>query len=171
MNKRDQIIIIFRVVAVLILFVSFGLFPTIIYELTVSDAARTVASRLIKIILMIGIPLSVFLLLWNKSRWIADRILIPYEGETESDLDKPGSLTREEIESIACTVIAIYFLVSTIPEFIALLVLLLTDSSMTLSFEFKYLIAPLGKIGLASWLLFRSTYIIDWLKRLREAHA
>ena len=135
---------------------------------------------------------------WNKSSWVADKILAPFGmdelwedqaidqipqeeiGDQESvpipeakQFEYETTIThlnRNEIEVIALTVIAISVLASSVPSLLhAILRLLFSDPERRRPWiEVVNIIPELLKIIIGAWLLFRSNNLVAWLGRWRE---
>ncbi|MDP4229795.1 MAG: hypothetical protein Q8916_05250 [Bacteroidota bacterium] len=183
MNKRDTIAVVFRVVAVFIFFISLAIIPTLIWEWSLGEIQSSLGMKVIKTILVLGIPGIVIYLIWNRSDWIADKILAPFgmdelwvdetDGTVENAVVQESTithLTRNEIESIALSVIGIFVFVNALPDFLARLIIMLTSGSPMFVFptDYKYLVVPAMKLGFAVWLIFRANHLVSWLGRWRE---
>ncbi len=196
MNKRDTVLVVFRVVAIFILLTLLASLPTII--LTIVQYAILPTSTFtdfFRMIFLFVIQFAIVYLLWNRSGWIADKILAPFgmnelfNGEIlpeeeevseentihELSLVEPEQtvthLSRDEIESLALTVIAVWILSSSIPELLRMLVGFLSTDKLGIGsyYEFIGLVSPFIKTLIAGWLLFRSNNLVAWLAKWRQS--
>jgi len=133
-------------------------------------------------------------LLWNRSSWIADKILAPFGldelwdeeeqiidraplleeniplQETLSEESSIKRLSRTEIESLCFTVIAVWVLSSSIPEFFESIFSFFSNPNFGESgrYDVIRLISPFLKTIVAAALLFKSNNLVSWLNSWRE---
>lgn len=184
MDKRNTIIVVFRVVAIFLLFNGFSNTPHTIFRLTDNTEILPSSSgfRIVMGIITILLPITFAFFLWNKSEWIADKILKPFgmdelwedevseatEENSETEITVPTEeyffthLSREEIESLAFTIIGVWVLATALPESIGRIM-------MSISFEdFIPLIYPLSKTIIGLLLLFKANRLTAWFGKWRE---
>ena len=192
MNKRDTIQVVFRVIAIFMLFFIVALLPEVVAQWSRTAIVPTsLSEKLISSIFIIGIPAGAAYLLWSRSDWIADKILAPFgmdelwvdevpvetesseiiEGETVQEA-KPEilvettitHLNRKEIEEIILTAVSIIVLINSVPDLLRMLYLLSADAHPS----WGWLIPSLGRTLLASWLFFRVNNLSSWLGRWKK---
>ncbi|MFI5265056.1 MAG: hypothetical protein ACHQM6_11115 [Candidatus Kapaibacterium sp.] len=192
MNKRDTIMVVFRVIAIFFIFFVVALLPNVYYEFSREGlGSSTLTSKFIVTIFTLGIPAGMAYLLWNRSGWVADKILAPFgmdelwddepieeipdqEIIAEEEFPEPvhvpfqestiTHLTKDEIEDLVLTSISILILFNSLPDLLRILYLFIVDPHMVLS----PLIAPLVKTLLAAWLFFRTNNLSSWFRRWRK---
>jgi len=207
MSKRDTIIVVFRVIAIFVLFtlvtnistiLQIWFSPRYLHDLSLFSRyllETSLVSKILFIFFVIGIPIVIAYLLWNRSSWIADKILAPFGMDelwddeeqiitevllTENDppqeilpLNEASTMThlsRTEIESLCFTVIAVWVLSNSIPEVFKSIFGLLSSSSLGVSSGNDYMlyIPPFFKTVIGVLLLFNSNNLVAWLRRWRE---
>jgi hypothetical protein len=190
MNKRDTIIVVFRVVAIFILFLGFSAIVVAISDSSRQQiSATSTETKLILSILSIGLPFGIAYLLWNKSGWIADKILAPFGmdqlwddakdseiedtdlGDSEESFSEPEKytfthLSRAEIESLCLTIVGVWVLTSSLPE-LARSISFILSTSLLGKYEIITLISPALKTGIAILLLLKSNNLVAWLAKWR----
>jgi len=179
MKKRDAILVVFRVAAILIFLYAIAKIPDIIWQWTrvstignVSLVGPFIIHIITRFVLEIGIPLIMVFLLWKKSGWFTSKILVPFGedskfSEVESEQKTTLQLTRVEIESLAFTVIGVWLLTSSLPG-LAEQGANFFDPRVKIGYLI-YLIEPLVKTLLGIFLVFRSTSLAAWLSKRRES--
>jgi hypothetical protein len=193
MNNRDTIVVVFRVVAIFLFFNLLANVPRTINDLAFVSVLDPVPSsslfRVIRFIVMLSIPFVFAFLLWNKSSWIADKILAPLgmdelwedqitdeiPQEERIDVLQPEAihettvthLHRDEIESIVLTAIGVWVLASSVPELLRFLFTVFSHN-LLMNDVISAGIIPLVKALIGGWLLLRSNHLILWLRRWRE---
>lgn len=194
MNKRDTIVVVFRVVAVFVFFVAIATVPSV-YGLWVTSAyvGQSFASMLVRALIMVGVPLGIGLLLWNRSGWVADKILAPFgmdelwDGEPQTDevsdennlprtaLMKTHQtityLKRDEMEMIVLTAIGVWAIVNSLPEVLRWIYLFATSNAANpaaVSSDLTFSIPAIAKTLLGFWLLLRSSTLVIGLSRWRK---
>ena len=178
MNKRDTIVVVFRVVAVFVFFVAIATVPGV-YGLWVTSAyaGNSLASMLVRALIMVGVPLGIGLLLWNRSSWVADKILAPFgmdelwDGQSIETQQTITHLKRDEIETIVLTAIGVWTIVNSLPEVLRYLYLFATSneaSPASISSDLTFSIPAIAKTLLGFWLLLRSSTLVIGLSRRRD---
>lgn len=174
MNKRDTIVVVFRVVAVFVFFVAISTLPSV-YGLWMTSGlvAQSFASMLVRALIMVGVPLGIGLLLWNRSSWVADKILAPFgmdelwDGQSIDTEQTITHLKRDEIETIVLTAIGVWTIVNSLPEVLRYLYLFATSNSANPS-DLTFAIPAIAKTLLGFWLLLRSSTLVIGLNRWRK---
>ena len=189
MNKRDTIMVVFRVIAIFLFFSLLSSLTRLVNDLTyfnvVDPISPSPAFKLIRILIMTALPFAFSFMVWNKSGWIADKILAPFgmdelwedstettsSSEEEPSINQETTIThlnRDEIELIVLTAIGVWILASSVPELIRFLFSVFSHEHMLVEEIISLGIEPTMKCIIGGWLLARSNNLMVWLSRWRE---
>lgn len=185
MNKRNTIIVVFRVIAIFLFFSLLSNLPTSINNLAyvnvVDPLSPSPLFKIVRFIVMLAFPFAFSIILWNKSGWVADKILKPLEmdelwDDPEADesahKEQPElistHLDRDEIELVVFTAIGVWVLATSIPELFRFSFSIFLSEHLFLPEIISLAIIPFTKTIIGAWLLLRSGMLMTWLKRWRE---
>jgi len=196
MGKRDTIMVVFRIIAIFMFFLAIGILPNVLLNWSTPEMTTfSLTGKFLISLFTLGIPVGAALLLWNRSDWIADKVLEPFgmeelwsdelPDELPEDLAGEAMIEQEiifEPEAIPIQEQTITHLTRAEIEDIvltALAIWVLIGSIPELlqvlyrfgameRINFGYLIIPLCKTALGVWLFFHVNDLSAWLGRWRE---
>jgi len=154
MNKRDVIRIVFRIAAIIIIFIQVlpELYINIHEGIAVYNHAGVASAYLwtaLDFILSAIFPLIISLLLWNKTEWLSKKIFTYTE-------NFDNSLSSKEFESVLFSSIGIIIIAIALHTVILPIESILRYAYFSWDMVFQAHIIPLFKLTFGIWLIMRS---------------